>query len=104
MGEDANATGDLDVTGPLEILGAGAAVTIIDAGGIDRVLDVRPGGALRTGGRRDHGRRGARRAVGGSRDRAGGSRGRAWPVAPAAPAKRAAACGPRAPSPSSAAA
>ncbi len=47
VGEDANATGDLDVTGPLEILGAGAAVTIIDAGGIDRVLDVRPGGALR---------------------------------------------------------
>ncbi len=47
VGEDANAMGDLDVTGPLEILGAGAAVTIIDAGGIDRVIDVRPGGSLR---------------------------------------------------------
>ena len=46
-GEDANATGDLDVTGPLEILGAGAGVTVIDAGGFDRVLDVRPGGSLR---------------------------------------------------------
>ena len=47
VGEDANASGDLDVTGPLEILGAGSAVTIIDAAGIDRVLDVRPGGSLR---------------------------------------------------------
>jgi CSLREA domain-containing protein len=47
VGEDANGAGDLDVTGPLEILGAGAAVTIIDARGIDRVIDVRPGGSLR---------------------------------------------------------
>lgn len=39
-GEDANATGDLDVTSALQIVGAGAATTIIDAAGLDRVLDV----------------------------------------------------------------
>lgn len=42
-GEDANATGDLDVTGGLTINGAGAVSTIIDGGGIDRVLTVHPG-------------------------------------------------------------
>jgi CSLREA domain-containing protein len=39
-GEDANATGDLDATGTLTIRGAGAGRTVIDAGGIDRALDV----------------------------------------------------------------
>lgn len=39
-GENAAATGDLDITGDLTITGAGAATTIIDAGGIDRVVDV----------------------------------------------------------------
>ncbi|MCA9901974.1 MAG: CSLREA domain-containing protein, partial [Anaerolineales bacterium] len=44
-GEDAAATGDLDVTGDLTITGAGEATTIIQAGvaegsGIDRVLEV----------------------------------------------------------------
>lgn len=39
-GEDAAATGDLDITGDLTILGAGAATTIIDANGIDRVIDL----------------------------------------------------------------
>jgi len=42
--EDAAATGDLDVTsGPLTITGAGAGVSIIDGGGIDRVFDVQVG-------------------------------------------------------------
>ena len=38
--EDAAATGDLDVTDALTILGAGANQTIIDAAGLDRVLEV----------------------------------------------------------------
>ncbi len=38
--EDGGATGDLDVRDPLTITGAGAASTIIDANGIDRVLDI----------------------------------------------------------------
>lgn len=41
--EDANATGDLDITSDTTIVGAGAGVTTIDADGIDRVLDVRAG-------------------------------------------------------------
>ncbi|MFL6290310.1 MAG: CSLREA domain-containing protein, partial [Thermoanaerobaculia bacterium] len=45
-GEDAGHTGDLDATRRLVILGAGAKKTILDGGGIDRVLDVRPGGSL----------------------------------------------------------
>jgi hypothetical protein len=44
--EDANAGGDLDVTKSLILLGAGAGRTILDGGGIDRVLDVNPGGLL----------------------------------------------------------
>src|SRR5437867_3602615 len=39
-GEDSGATGDLDVLRDLSIVGAGAATTIIDGGGIDRVFDV----------------------------------------------------------------
>jgi hypothetical protein len=39
-GEDASATGDLDITDDLTITGAGEAVTSIDGGGLDRVLDV----------------------------------------------------------------
>ena len=41
--EDAAATGDLDVTGRLRIVGAGPDVTIVDANALDRVLDVQPG-------------------------------------------------------------
>ena len=41
--EDLAATGDLDITGNLTINGAGAATTIVDGGGIDRVFEVRPG-------------------------------------------------------------
>ena len=45
-GEDLSATGDLDITGNLTISGAGAAATIIDGGGIDRVFDIRPGATV----------------------------------------------------------
>jgi len=41
--EEANLTGDVDVTGDVTIVGAGAAGTVIDAAGIDRVLDVHAG-------------------------------------------------------------
>lgn len=41
-GEDAGGSGDLDITGPLTIAGAGARQTILDGEGIDRVLEVRP--------------------------------------------------------------
>src|SRR5262245_3174895 len=45
-GEDAAATGDLDVTAELDISGAGAGTTIVDGGAIgDRVLDIDPAGA-----------------------------------------------------------
>lgn len=39
-GEDAAATGDLDITGDLTITGATNGQTIVSAGGIDRVFDV----------------------------------------------------------------
>ena len=39
--EDAGHTGDLDISGDLTINGAGQSITIIDGGGIDRVLDIR---------------------------------------------------------------
>ena len=39
-GEDAAFTGDLDITDDLTITGAGWATTIIDGGGIDRVMHV----------------------------------------------------------------
>lgn len=45
LGEDAAATGDLDIQAPLTIVGAGMTSTIIDAAGIDRVFEVRPGDA-----------------------------------------------------------
>jgi CSLREA domain-containing protein len=39
-GEDANATGDLDITDAVTIQGAGAGLTIIDAQRLDRVIEV----------------------------------------------------------------
>ena len=45
-GEDFSATGDLDITSDVMILGAGADRTFLDGGGTDRVLDVRPVGSL----------------------------------------------------------
>lgn len=41
-GEDAAATGDLDITTEIQVIGLGAEVTIVDANGIDRVFDVLP--------------------------------------------------------------
>jgi hypothetical protein len=38
--EDGGATGDLDLTDDVRILGSGARLTVIDAQGIDRVFDV----------------------------------------------------------------
>ena len=43
-GEDANATGDLDVRDSVTILGAGAGTTILDGNDADRVLHVDPTG------------------------------------------------------------
>jgi hypothetical protein len=40
VGDDANGSGDLDVAKGLTIVGAGAALTVIDGGGTDRVFDV----------------------------------------------------------------
>ena len=39
-GEDANASGDLDITKNLTLQGAGAGLTIIDGGGLDRVFEI----------------------------------------------------------------
>jgi hypothetical protein len=46
LDEDQAATGDLDITGEVTIVGAGPGKTIIDAGSIDRVFDVLAGGVL----------------------------------------------------------
>ncbi|MBI3248636.1 MAG: thrombospondin type 3 repeat-containing protein [Deltaproteobacteria bacterium] len=45
-GEDAAATGDLDITANLSLLGANADVTIVDGGGLDRVFQVLPGATV----------------------------------------------------------
>ena len=39
-GEDAGATGDLNIRDHVTIVGAGAASTIVDGGGLDRVFKV----------------------------------------------------------------
>lgn len=49
-GEDNSFSGDLDVTGELTIIGAGAAQTIIDGNDLDRVLHVLPGANLKLSG------------------------------------------------------
>jgi CSLREA domain-containing protein len=46
MDEDRGATGDLDVLGRLTIRGAGSETTVIDAGALDRVLEVGAGASL----------------------------------------------------------
>lgn len=50
--EDAGLTGDLDVGGPLEIVGAAREVTVVQWGGIsgDRLLDVKVGAELELSG------------------------------------------------------
>ncbi|MFL6201208.1 MAG: CSLREA domain-containing protein, partial [Thermoanaerobaculia bacterium] len=40
-GEDAGATGDLDLNDQMILVGAGAGSAVIDGGGFDRVLDAR---------------------------------------------------------------
>jgi len=45
-GEDGNLTGDLDLRSNVTLIGAGSDLTIIDGGGIDRVLDVHAGARL----------------------------------------------------------
>ncbi len=40
-GEDAAQTGDLDLLGDVEVVGAGASATTIDANGLDRIFEVR---------------------------------------------------------------
>ena len=42
-GEDAAATGDLDLTKSVTIAGSGARATVIDADGGDRVFDIKTG-------------------------------------------------------------
>ena len=94
-GEQGNAVGDLDVAGDLDIVGAGATATVIDAAGLDRVLDVLPGATVRiadltlTGGATAAGmtgpsagrvgRRGRRRRIGGRGPLGGGPHDRAEP-------------------------
>lgn len=63
--EDAGLSGDLDVTGRVSLEGAGAGRSVIDANGIDRVIDVAAAGRLSiaqvalTGGSGEAGRGGA---------------------------------------------
>ncbi len=47
--EDAGLTGDLDVLDDLELVGVGAASSILDGGGIDRLLHVHGGTLLAEG-------------------------------------------------------
>ncbi|MGE3479907.1 MAG: beta strand repeat-containing protein [Gammaproteobacteria bacterium] len=49
-GENAAASGDLDVTDGLILNGSGAASAVIDGGGIDRVMDIANGVAVQIGG------------------------------------------------------
>jgi subtilisin family serine protease len=48
-GEDGGATGDLDLAtlSNVKLIGTNTATTIIDAAGLDRVLDIKPGATLR---------------------------------------------------------
>ena len=85
-GEDANATGDLDVLDPLTISGAGAGLTTIDAAGIDRVLHVPSNRALTvdrltiTGGRTPDGANGTLGARNGAASASGGGISAAGPL------------------------
>ena len=44
--EEANVTGDLDITSPIKIVGAGVSATVIDGNRTDRVLNVKSGATL----------------------------------------------------------
>lgn len=63
-GEDAAATGDLDLTQPVEVLGAGARTTTIRGDGTDRVFDVRAEGAVTIAGMTIEGGRGVEQGAG----------------------------------------
>ena len=63
VGEAAGALGDLDITGDVTIAGAGPAVTIVDAGGLERAFEI--DGTARISGADDPQRSG--RVAGGSR-------------------------------------
>ncbi|MFH2010388.1 MAG: choice-of-anchor Q domain-containing protein [bacterium] len=45
-GEDANATGDLDLSSNIELQGAGRTLTVLDGGDLDRVLHILPGATV----------------------------------------------------------
>jgi CSLREA domain-containing protein len=60
VGEDQNATGDLDVRESTLLQGAGRDLTVIDAGGVDRVLELPHSGTIEV---RDATLRGGRLAV-----------------------------------------
>ncbi|MBI4671365.1 MAG: CSLREA domain-containing protein [Chloroflexi bacterium] len=49
VNEDASATGDLDILHSVNLQGSHAPTTIVDAQGVDRVLDVRAGSAVISG-------------------------------------------------------
>lgn len=46
QGEEAAATGDLDITGNLTITGAGTSATIVDGNALDRVIEVHSGAVV----------------------------------------------------------
>ncbi len=48
-GEELNATGDFDITASITLLGSGAATTVIDGDGLDRVFDVLGGASTLSG-------------------------------------------------------
>jgi CSLREA domain-containing protein len=62
--EDAAATGDLDLTQPVEVVGAGARTTVIRGDGSDRVFDVLAEGAVAISGVTIEGGRGVAQGAG----------------------------------------
>ncbi|MGH7264762.1 MAG: right-handed parallel beta-helix repeat-containing protein [Candidatus Rokuibacteriota bacterium] len=45
-GDDANVSGDFDIATSITLQGVGPDATILDGGGLERVLDIRPGAAV----------------------------------------------------------
>jgi hypothetical protein len=45
-GDDANLSGDFDITTSITLQGVGSDATILDGAGLDRVLDIRPGATV----------------------------------------------------------
>jgi CSLREA domain-containing protein len=67
-GEDAGTAGDLDITGDIALIGAGAGVTMIDANQIDRVLDILSGDVTIAAVTFQHGAAGSQHNGGGIRN------------------------------------